>query len=504
MARFDREAPEPPPTFEGFTPTAIVIETHSIINSSIALRDQLATSLCSTTATFPKLIRPLVGHANRTACHRNVSGTLLASVSPDPALREASRAAQELLLAADTVNNMRVDIASLVATVRESVYASDNVLDNEDRYLITYMLAQKALTEAADGLYFTRTELASIPEEDVAKLTVLKHEGSRDNDSLWFTFCAEHQTYIMKHARSGETRRKYYLAKMRRFPENVIRLEKMLILRDEIARLLGYENHAALKMEERMASSVSEVKQDLISLQEGPKPLAKAEIDKLLELKSCDIANRRSLGLDVHSEDSSRIFIRDWAYYIYIQRSKTQAIDSKALAEYFERPGKYQGAHQLLISPSVTLITFQSFTESNGSEVRTMFHELSHVIHHIVSRTKYALPMSRDFAEIPSLMLEHFTWVPEILMTLGKHYSSLETGYAEEDLNTEITLDGVLPRCLAEAVARTKHTNGAFDALTDVQLALFDLMIHSPVEGRTSQTLDTTVPWNRIRQDTKL
>jgi metallopeptidase MepB len=87
-----------------------------------------------------------------------------------------------------------------------------------------------------------------------------------------------------------------------------------------------------------------------------------------------------------------------------------------------------------------------------------MFHELGHAIHNIVSRTKYAIPHSRDFIEIPSIMLEHFTWIPEVLTILGKRYTCLENSQIETEQKGRqngITHDGILNYRLAEAVART-------------------------------------------------
>lgn len=89
-----------------------------------------------------------------------------------------------------------------------------------------------------------------------------------------------------------------------------------------------------------------------------------------------------------------------------------------------------------------------------------------------MARSKYALSHSRDFVEIPSIMLENFIWVPEILVTLGKHYSCLRG----EDTDMSATnVSARLPQDLAAAMARTKNVNAAHDMLTQIRLALFDL-----------------------------
>lgn len=648
MAHSNRAPPEAPPTFGGLTPASIIAETKSILHKSTTLRDQLVSDLSPSTATFASLVRPLADDVNRSACRLRILGTLVASASPDPDLREASRAAEKLILAAEATSKARHDIAALVAAVYRRSCQSSKVnedrageLDAQDRYLLAHMFgeyersgmsiqdestrsriqaataelnelrvaAEKSLTEADDGLWFTRAELGGVPDEELATLEVVKDEGGNTAaDRFRLTFRTEHQTYVMRYASSGATRRKFYTAKMRRFPDNVARLAKIVVLRDEIARLLGFENHAALKMEEKMARSVGEVERDLLELRRRLQPLARAEVEKLLALKRRDVDNRRKSAVDIRSEDGSTFYIWDYGYYAHIQRKETYAIDSKALSEYFEarhtlaamldffenlfamefeeitasvwhedvtvyavwesvseggdflgylytdifgRKGKYQGAHHLLISPvsplkqiletfssvtvycvqppKLTLGHIQGFVEGSGtrhyaasalvcsfakadssnskptllmhSQVRTMFHELGHAIHNIVSRTKYAIPHPRDFIEIPSLMLEHFTWVPEVLTMLGKHYTCLENNNNNNQTEGEVARDGMLiPRRLAEDVARAKYVNRASDLLDDIQLALFDLAIHTPADHDAAQAMDTTALWNTTRQ----
>jgi metallopeptidase MepB len=114
-----------------------------------------------------------------------------------------------------------------------------------------------------------------------------------------------------------------------------------------------------------------------------------------------------------------------------------------------------------------------------------MFHELGHAIHNIVARTKYSIPHSRDFIEIPSIMLENWIWLPEVLVRLGRHYISQEA----------------LPRELAQRVARTRNANRANNILAQVQPALFDLAIHTPPTHEAALEMDTTEIWNKTKRD---
>jgi len=202
-----RTLPEPPSIFDGVISVSIAAETKSILAGSDALRDQLAMTLSPSTATFASLVRPLADDANRAACRLSILGNLLASVSPDLALRDASREAAKQIAAA---------------------------------------------------------ELVGVPDDALATMKGANGQGSNHpRDKLWVTFRNDHFRDVMRYASNGETRQRLYVAQQHRFPENVTRLAKILVLRDEIAHLLGFENHAALKMEEKMAQSVSEVESRL-------------------------------------------------------------------------------------------------------------------------------------------------------------------------------------------------------------------------------------------------
>lgn len=104
-------------------------------------------------------------------------------------------------------------------------------------------------------------------------------------------------------------------------------------------------------------------------------------------------------------------------------------------------------------------------------------------------------------------MLENFIWVPEILVRLGKHYSCLtthkKTQPSESKRYNEVDRDlsARLPQDLAEAMARTKNLNAAHDMLAQIRLALFDLTIHAPTEGKTATDDETTLLWHKLRRD---
>ncbi|KAF9784873.1 hypothetical protein IL306_006392 [Fusarium sp. DS 682] len=185
--------------------------------------------------------------------------------------------------------------------------------------------------------------------------------------------------------------------------------------------------------------------------------------------------------------------------------------------DLYAREGKYAGAHSSLIQPgfitsdnkrhhpSSSLITSLLHTPSQPtlllhSELKTMFHELGHAIHKLVTHTKHQHGCARDFVEIPSILLENWIWVPSVLQRLGKHYSYLSDEYlAFWQAKNEGQRPGeVLPEKLALDIARTKHVNGAHAMLYQVFLALFDLTIHNAEKGKP---VDTTKLWNESKTE---
>ncbi|KAJ9149378.1 Prd1-proteinase yscd [Pleurostoma richardsiae] len=599
-----RSAPEPPPTFEE-TPATLLAETASVLAKSANLRDHLVATLTPENATFSNLIVPLVDDGNLAACRLRPL-TLLASVSPDPALREAARAAEKQIAAADSANLARADVAVLVAAVYEMYYDNSEVaahgeaqtcagknensrvsLDDQDLHLLARMhgesvrhgaglrdevsrarfkeassdlqellvAARKTLSETGDGVWFTPAELAGVPPRtlETMKRSATGADAKEPEASLWVTFRKSHYTAVMRNATRAETRKRLYMAKGRRFPENVERLARIVVLRTEIARLLGFANHAEFKNKEMMADSVDEVRMGLEQLRDRLRPLAKQEIDKLLAIKY------ELMHSDGHetSNDTQKLYFWDWSFYDQLSKKRNWGFNGQKLSEYFEvehtvkrmlelfeellginfettvrssvwhedvevytvwndategreflghlyldlfaREGKYEGAHHALIRPG--------FTEGNKhSEVRTVFHELGHAIHNILALTKYAIPHSRDFMEIPSIMLENWIWVPQVLRCLGKHYTFLEEYRTAPNSNStdetdELTIDELLPEKLAKDVCRTKHLNGAHDLLTQIHAALFDLAIHSPVTHAEAAEMNITRVWNALHQE---
>lgn len=67
------------------------------------------------------------------------------------------------------------------------------------------------------------------------------------------------------------------------------------------------------------------------------------------------------------------------------------------------------------------------------AELVSLFHELGHGIHDLVSRTSFVRfhghRAPADFAEAPSVMLENWCWMRDELRRMSCHYSHLNPEY---------------------------------------------------------------------------
>ncbi|KAF2719489.1 metallopeptidase MepB [Polychaeton citri CBS 116435] len=142
-------------------------------------------------------------------------------------------------------------------------------------------------------------------------------------------------------------------------------------------------------------------------------------------------------------------------------------------------------------------------------EVVTLFHELGHGIHDLVSKTVYSrfhgTNTVRDFVEAPSQMLENWCWTPSQLKSLSKHWSHLSPEYAqswkeqakpgEEQPSESLTDD------LIRSIVNTRHVNDALFNLRQLHFGIFDMTVHEAKSHDAVQDLDASALYNSLRHE---
>lgn len=142
-------------------------------------------------------------------------------------------------------------------------------------------------------------------------------------------------------------------------------------------------------------------------------------------------------------------------------------------------------------------------------EVVTLFHELGHGIHDLVSRTIYSrfhgTSTVRDFVEAPSQMLENWCWTPSQIKSLSKHWSYLSPEYRQAFLAS--SRDGgeqpaeSMPDDLIQSIVSTRHVNDALFNLRQLHFGIFDMTVHEPASHSDVEKLDASSKYNSLRHE---
>lgn len=311
-------------------------------------------------------------------------------------------------------------------------------------YIIKF---DKNIQEYKDPLAVTKEQLQGLGEDYIQKL-------SKTDDGKYLV-TLDYPDYVpfMQNADDEQARQELEFKFNRRGgQENVDLLEKTLTLRREIARLLGYKNHAELRLEDRMAKNPKTVMAFLKDLQKKLKPLGKKEDKEMIAYKNSKTGkNSRTLyswesgywsnkfrkeNLELDSEKIKEYFpsqvvidgmldlfggvfgitfepvnIPVWHPDVKAFKIKDKA--SGELVAYFymdlyPREGKYKhaacfglvegeekqdGTYQI---PFVAIVA--NLNKPSGdtpsllkhSEVETLFHEFGHVLHNALTKAKYS------------------------------------------------------------------------------------------------------------------
>ena len=346
-----KKPPQAPPLFTG-TESSIVADTERIIDVSRKIQNKLVADIKPEDATFENTLIPLAHDENQSALESRILGFYQA-VSAQQGLRDASTKADQMLDEFGIESAMREDIYKLV----EAVYKREEKLDAEPQRLLEKMRKsfirnglnlpigpkrdrfkeiklrlsqlsiqfQRTLNEEKGGIWFTPEELDGVPEEVMQDL----ENGEGENaGKLRLTFKYPHLFPTLKYAKNAETRQKLFIRNENKCNSNVPLFKEAIVLRDEAARLLGYDNHAQFRIEDKMAKTPKFVTDFLGDLRKRLTPMGKKEVEVLKKLKEEDLKSRK-LDYD------GRYYTWDNRFYNRLQLEKDYQLDQQKLAEYF-------------------------------------------------------------------------------------------------------------------------------------------------------------------------
>lgn len=305
----------------------------------------------------------------------------------------------------------------------------------------------KNVQEYKDFLVVTPQQLKGLGEDYVAKLEKTP-EGN-------YKITLDYPDYVpfMLNADDEEARKQLEFKYNRRGgEENVKLLEKTLDLRRQVAHLLGYKNHAYLKLEDRMAKNPDTVFSFLQDLEKRLKPMSALEDKKLIAFKNAQTGKKsrtlypyesgywgnkyKKQHLELDSEKIKEYFPSDIVingmlglfgnlfgisfepvnipvWHPDVQAFKVLDAHTKETVAYFymdlyPREGKFKhaacfdlvsgeekqdGSYQ---TPFVAIVANLNKPSKDvpsllkHDEVETLFHEFGHVLHNALTKAKYS------------------------------------------------------------------------------------------------------------------
>lgn len=225
--------------------------------------------------------------------------------------------------AKEKFNANRMELADL------STQFSNNVLDATKAFSLV-------LTDPADveGLPASALSLAA------SRAVEGGHEGATAEAGPW-QLGLDMPTYLpaMKFIKNRSVREKLYRAFVTRAGgANEPLIRRILTLRKEQAGIIGFETHAEVSIERKMASSVAAVEELTEMLLAKAMPAAKKELAELNEFA-------KSNGFDADGED---LALWDVPFWSERQSEQTFGFEEEELRPYFALPNVLEGLFALV------------------------------------------------------------------------------------------------------------------------------------------------------------
>lgn len=213
----------------------------------------------------------------------------------DETMRDYRRAGLELPKAdRDEVEKMRKDLTALETDFENNV------------------------TKAGKSVRFTKAELAGVPEDFLSQVETNGAYEVKANIT-W------HYLTLMENCSVEATRKKFLFEHDNLAREaNIPLLEKILVLRDNIARKLGYASWADYVTEVRMVKNAAAATKFLEDLKAGLQPKFSAELEEFRQLKVKETG-----------DPNATIHIWDWRYFSNELKKEKYSIDAEQLRVYF-------------------------------------------------------------------------------------------------------------------------------------------------------------------------
>jgi len=424
---------------------------------------------------------------------------LIGNVHPDKAVRDATEPCQQKFSALNTELFQNEKLfkrvqASKPANAHERKLKKDLVEGFEDSGVALPPDKRKRAKEIFDKLEELRqafdrnirddpTRVKFTPAEmaGMSDAYLKAHEGTRDAEGN-YVLTLKYPSYVpfLTNAKSGEARRRYYVAKLNEGGAgNLDLLYDIFKLRQELAGLYGLSSFAEYSLRRKMVGTPQTVNKFLDDVKGAVTELEKKELEELRAAKSKELGTPleqtklerwdvsyyqekvRHERFDIDQEKLRKYFPTDksiaytmlvaqtlygvkfqerkvptWhpdVRYFDVLDGKTGKFISGFYLDLYPREGKYNHAAAFPIrgvsklvhrTPLSALVTNFNREGLDHGELETMMHEFGHVMHGVLSEADYnaqaGTSVKVDFVEAPSQMFEEWARRKESLQLFEK------------------------------------------------------------------------------------
>jgi oligopeptidase A len=388
-------------------------------------------------------------------------------------------------------------------------------------------------TEAWTEAVADESVLAGLSETDRALLREYAREAGRDG---WLVTLKQPSVQaVLTYADDRALRERVYAAYQTRASDqgphagrfdNSTRIDQIMALRHEAARLLGFANSAEESLATKMAATPERVLAFLHDLAARAKPVAERELAELrafareqfgiADLQPWDVPyaaeklrerkyalseeelkpyfplpavidglfsiTERVFGVRLTVRDGVDVWHPDVRFYDVLDAGGN--VIAGAYVDLYARSGKRGGAwmdvcrsrlrENAMMHLPIAYLTcnFAPPTPEQPSllthdDVTTLFHEFGHGLHHLLTEIDFPgvagiSGVEWDAVELPSQFMENFAWQREALALFARHW---QTG-------------ATLPDDLFKRMLAAKHFHAGMFLVRQLEFGLFDFRLH--------------------------
>ena len=394
-------------------------------------------------------------------------------------------------------------------------------------------------TNAYEYIITDEKDIEGLPSSEVKSA-----EFTDKDKKIKYKFTLQMPSYIayMTYGPNRAIREELYRAYVTRAPQNAKIIEELLQLRHEMASLLGFKNYASYSLATKMAKDEKSVLNFLDNLLINSQAQAKKELQEVQSLSDetlqahdtafySELLKKQKYDIDeelyrpyfeqskvingmfdflnkLFNLEFKKVDLVLWddkatAYDLYLNNTLKARLFLDLEARKSKRGGAWMHnwqAHCLdeknneQLASAFVVCNFPPSSKDAPSLLRhddvvTLFHEMGHTIHHLLSdvnenEVSGVNGVEWDAVEFPSQFLENFAYEPKVLKLFASHHET----------------DEIIPDAMIEKLVRAKNFLSASSMLRQLEFSIFDFRLHTQLfQGDEIQKL-----LNEIRTKTAL